>query len=125
MNRAASIYWDNSNRARPRTRPVRQRRSRDNVRQDRRVAPWWISVLIVFSIFAMLTISVNYHAFTEVQSEIDQNSKLVGQVQNLLDENLALQEEIYSLKTNPEVIRREAQRIGINLKSSRESVPSN
>jgi len=48
--------------------------------------------------------------------EVEQNTALSGQIQNLIDENLALQEEIHMLKTSPELIRREAKKIGIVLK---------
>jgi len=37
-------------------------------------------------------------------------------IQNLTDENLQLQDEIHSLKTDPKVIEREAKRLGIPVK---------
>ncbi len=101
------------------------RRTRSAAKAERRNAPWWLSFIIVTMIFGMMVISLNFHALTEVREEVDQNARLAGQIQNLLDENLALQEEIYSLKTNPDVIQREARRIGINLKDVKEPVPSN
>jgi cell division protein FtsB len=87
--------------------------------------PWWLSVLVVSSIFIMLCVSINLRAFSSVREETDQNAKLAGQIQNLMDENLALQEEIHSLKTDPEVIRREARRIGLGLQMQKVPVPSN
>jgi cell division protein FtsB len=41
----------------------------------------------------------------------------VEQIQNLMDENLALQEEIHTLKSDPKVIEREAKRLALSLKS--------
>ena len=73
-------------------------------------------MLIVGSIFAMLCVSINLRAFATMSEEVEQNSRLSGQIQNLMDENLALQEEIHMLKTNPAVIEREARKIGIYLK---------
>lgn len=74
--------------------------------------------------FAMLLVSINFRAFTEMQEEAARNSQLGVQIQNLMDENLALQEEIHALRTDPNVIKREAKRIGIALQTQ-VSVPSN
>ena len=48
-----------------------------------------------------------------MREETDQHRRLSTQIQNLQDENLALQEEIHTLKTDPSVIGREAKRLGI------------
>ncbi len=64
----------------------------------------------------MICVSINFRAFTEMRAEVDQNVQLTGHIQNLMDENLALQEEIHTLKTDPVAIKREAKRIGIDLK---------
>ncbi len=63
----------------------------------------------------MLIISINFRAFTEMREEASQNTRLATQIQSLTDENLALQEEIHALKTNPEIIQREAKKIGVDL----------
>ncbi len=52
-----------------------------------------------------------------MKEEASQNTRLATQIQSLTDENLALQEEIHALKTNPEIIQREAKRIGVDLKA--------
>lgn len=64
----------------------------------------------------MLAVSINFRAFTEMQAEAMQNARLASQIENLMDENLALQEEIHSLKTDPARIEREAKRIGIDMR---------
>jgi hypothetical protein len=51
-----------------------------------------------------------------MREEVDQNARLTSHIQNLLDENLALQEEIHTLKTDPRVIEREAKKIGVDVK---------
>lgn len=56
-----------------------------------------------------------------MQEEASQNTRLATQIQSLTDENLALQEEIHALKTNPEIIQREAKRIGVDLRSAASS----
>lgn len=117
MNKAANIYWDSSNAAHAaatrRFQPARKRRV--TAKATRRTAPWWLSFIIVTSIFVMLCVSINFRAFTEAQGEAARNTYLAAQIQNLQDENLALQEEIHTLKTDPLVITREARRIGMYL----------
>ena len=63
----------------------------------------------------MLCISINLKAFSSMRSETEQNTRLSVEIQNLIDENLVLQEEIHLLKTDPKVIQREAQKIGVTL----------
>ena len=126
MNKAANIYWDKPNAGYTparRSNPARKRRV--STKADRRTAPWWLSFLIVTCVFAMLCVSINFRAFTEMRDEADQNTHLTGQIQNLMDENLALQEEIHTLKTDSQVIRREAKRIGIDLQREKVPVPAN
>ena len=126
MNKAANIYWDDSSwpTAR-RNSATRRRRTRTAAAAKDRTAPWWISFLIVTSIFVMLSVSINYRAFTEAREETDKNAQLAAQVQNLTDENLALQEEIHTLRTDPRVIQREAKRIGMSLRRDKVPVPVN
>ena len=126
MSKAANIYWDDSHiggSAARRSTTVRQGRTK--AKTARRTVPWWLSFLIVASIFVMLCVSINFRAFSEVRAEFDQHTRLNSQIQNLMDENLALQEEIHSLKTDPTVIQREAKRIGIAIKDEKVPVPAN
>lgn len=127
MNKAANIYWDNTGRSVPAVTRSRKRapRAKAIAKTNRRTAPWWLSCLIVTSIFVMLLVSINFRAFTEMTEEVDQNTQLSGRIQNLMDENLALQEEIHALKTDPRVIEREAKRIGIDLRQEKVPVPAN
>lgn len=125
MNKAADIYWDNSTARRASKKPTAARKRRVTAKADRRTAPWWLSFLIVTSIFVMLCVSINFRALSEVREEADQNARLASQIQNLMDENLALQEEIHSLKTDPHVIGREAKRIGIGIQQEKVPVPAN
>lgn len=115
MSKAANIYWDSIESARAVPRSAARPRRRTTVRTQRRTAPWWLSVVIVTSIFVMLCVSINFRAFTEARDEAARNTYLATQIQSLQDENLSLQEEIHTLKTDPEVIRREARRLGLYL----------
>lgn len=124
MSRAANTYWDS--RTEPRnSRRVTARRRKSAAPAKRRSTPYWLSFTIVVSIFVMLGIAINFRAFTEMREEASQNTRLAAQIENLMDENLALQEEIHSLKSDPDAIAREAKRIGINLKGEKVSVPAN
>lgn len=73
----------------------------------------------------MLCVSINFRAFTEMREEANQNVRLATQIQTLMDENLALQDEIHALKTDPGIIKREAKRIGIDLRAQKVPVPTN
>lgn len=126
MSKAADIYWDSSPKA---SKPVKRQRTNRERRAatalERRTAPWWLSVVIVTSIFVMLCVSINFRAFSAVREESGQNVLLSNQIQNLMDENLALQEEIHLLKTDPGMIEREARRLGIQVYSEKVPVPAN
>ena len=122
MSKAANIYWDSSNAGRAvsrRSAPAKKRRAA--AKSERRTAPWWLSFIIVTSIFVMLCVSINFRVLTEAQEEAVKNTYLATQIQSLQDENLALQEEIHTLKTDPTVIRREARRIGMYLQQQTSS----
>ena len=118
MSKAANIYWDSSQGdTRSASRSPAARRRRVSAKADRKTAPSWLPYVIVASIFAMLIVSINYRSFAEMRQEVDQHERLSTQIQTLMDENLALQEEIHTLKSDPRVIGREAKRIGIDVKS--------
>jgi cell division protein FtsB len=76
-------------------------------------APRFAALVIAASIAFMLCLSINYRAFCEMSREVDENQNLSGQIQDLTNENLALQDEIHNLKNDSESIRREARRLGI------------
>lgn len=121
MSKAANIYWDSthgSSQGSVSRRSTATRRRRVSAKADRKAAPSWLPYVIVGSIFVMLIISINFRAFTEMRDEVNQHERLSAQIQNLRDENVALQEEIHTLKSDPAAIGREAKRIGIVVKSS-------
>jgi len=61
----------------------------------------------------MITLTINYRAYTVLQHEEKQNSELNQQVQQMTSENLNLQEEIYYLKNDSATIGREAKKYGL------------
>jgi len=124
LSKAATTYWDSKTPTRTPRRVAARRRAKAQP-PARRTAPYWLSFTIVVSIFVMLAVSINFRAFSETRQEATENTKLASQIEDLMDENLALQEEIHSLKSDPNAIAREARRIGIDLKAQKVSVPSN
>jgi cell division protein FtsB len=119
LSKAANIYWDSRNGASSGRRTAQERRRRTAAKaRERRAAPFWIAFTVITSIFVMLTVSINYRALSEAQVEAERNERLGVQLQSLKDENLALQEEIHTLKTDPRVIEREAKKIGIDLRQN-------
>ena len=122
MNKAANIYSTNRYSS---ASPRRAIRRKPPVRPTHRNSPWWLSLIIVGSIFAMLCISINLRAFSSTRAEIEQHTRLSTEIQNLIDENLALQEEIHMIKTNPAVIKREANKIGVVLENHKFPVQTN
>lgn len=120
MSKAANIYWDSSPVRRPSSATARRR----GAAARRKMLPWWLSFLIVTAIFVMVFVSINFRAFSEMREEAERNARLATQIQKLMDENLALQEEIHSLKTDPNVIQREAKKIGIDLRHEKVPVPA-
>ena len=126
MRKVANTYSDNAKRRNARNpRPQVARRRQRAAAQQKRRSPWWLSFCIVVSIFAMLVVSINLRAFTEAREEVDKHARLSEHLQNLMDENLALQEEIHSIRTDPRVIEREAKRIGIDLRQEKVPMPVN
>lgn len=123
---AANIYWDNSHGSRSSAnRSAITRKRRSTATAQGRTAPWWLSFIIVTTMFGMLLVSINFRAFTAARDEAGLNTQLAGRIQNLMDENLALQEEIHSLKTDPKVIERESRRIGLGSQHEKVPVPAN
>src|ERR1700754_975417 len=111
---AASTYGDNGTATRSKAARRRRTPSRTAAaaRAEKRTTPWWLSVVVFAAIFGMLLVSINYRAFTEMRTEATQNTQLQTRVQSLMDENLQLQDEIHSLKTDPNRIVLEARRVG-------------
>jgi hypothetical protein len=75
---------------------------------------------------AVLCLTVNFRAFSELSREVEQNENLQTQIENITSENLNLQEEIYYLQNDSSVIEREARKFGFKRKEKEKvSVPTN
>ncbi len=74
-----------------------------------------------------LCLTINFRAFTELNSEIEQNENLNSEIEKVTSENLNLQEEIYYLQNDSNVIEREAKKFGFRRQNEEKkvSVPAN
>lgn len=94
----------------------RRNTAKERNEKTKRQRPFWVSFLVVLTLAGMLFVSITYRSFSAVTAEVRENEQLNSMIQNLTDENLQLQDEIHSLKTDPKVIEREAKRLGIAVK---------
>lgn len=90
--------------------------TKDKTATAKRQRPFWVSALVVIILTGTLFVAITYRSFSAVTAEVRENEQLNSMIQNLTDENLQLQDEIHSLKTDPKVIEREAKRLGIPVK---------
>ena len=125
MSKVAITYWGNTNtastsklKARPKTRP-RMKSSRETA------TPQWFFFAVVVSITFMLCLTINFRAFSELNTEIDQNTKLNIEVEQLTNQNLAIQDEIHNIKTDPKMIENEARKLGMGRIDEKIFVPAN
>ena len=85
---------------------------------------WFVFAVIVFITF-MLCLTVNFRAFSELNSEIEENHRLNKEVEQLTNQNLLIQEEIHNLKRDPKAIEREARKLGMGRPDEKVFVPTN
>ena len=78
------------------------------------------------ALFAIvLCLTINFRAFSELSTEIEQNESLNSEIEKVTSENLDLQEEIYYLQNDSSVIEREAKKFGFQRKEKKVPVPDN
>ncbi len=87
--------------------------------------PHWFVFTVVASITLMLCMTLNFRAFTELRTEIEENQKLTTEVDQLINQNLAIQEEIHYIRTDPKVIENEARKLGMGRSDEKIFVPAN
>lgn len=87
--------------------------------------PQWAVFAVIASLTCLLCLTINFRAFTEMRQEIEQHKTLTMQAEILTTENLSLQEEIHSLKSDSRAIEREARKIGMSRPNEKVLVPTN
>ncbi|HXG84701.1 MAG TPA: septum formation initiator family protein [Pyrinomonadaceae bacterium] len=109
MNKVAITYWDNTKAislpAANRVKPAKRAES---------VSPQWLVFTVVASMTLMLCMAINLRAYSEMSAEMQRHELLSVEIEQLNNENLAIQEEIHNLKTDARIIEREARRIGMS-----------
>jgi hypothetical protein len=105
-------------------KPRRRGDKRHAVRNVRGpVLPRWIRYGATALFALVLCLTINFRAFTELSSEVEQNESLNAEIEKVTSENLNLQEEIYYLQNDSSVIEREAKKFGFQRKEKKVSVP--
>ena len=118
MNKVAVTYWDN-----PRTilMPVKSHAKTAKAK----TAPQWLVFTVIATMTLMLCMAINLRAFSEMSAEIKQNEHLSLSVEQLTNDNIGLQTEVHSLKTDLLTVEREARKIGMSRPSEKVLVPVN
>ncbi|MDI1241051.1 MAG: septum formation initiator family protein [bacterium] len=99
-------------------RNMRVRRTRrDEIarvsKPKRRILPWWVPVAASLTLVLSITATVNVRSWIDLSNEQQQHDELNQRVQQMNEENLGLQEEIYYLKNDTDTIEREAKKYGL------------
>ena len=79
----------------------------------RRMLPRWVPIAASLTLVLTITATVNVRSYIDLANEQKQNEELNQRVQQMNDENLGLQEEIYYLKNDTDTIEREAKKYGL------------
>ena len=74
--------------------------------------PRWIPVAVSITLVVMIAATVNFRSYAGLSREQQQHEELNRKVQQMTEENLGIQEEIYYLKNDPATIEREARKYG-------------
>lgn len=118
MNKVAVTYWNN-----PQTISMRNRSK--SVRRTQSTTPQWFVFSVIASITFMLCLAINFRAYSDMTQETLQFEQLNFEIKQLSDENLIIQEDIHSLKTDERAIEREARKIGMSRPNEKILVPVN
>jgi len=102
-----------SKRHSPRARKAKVDPIRWPKKEKRRILPAWVPVATALGLCAMLVLTINFRAYSELSKESRQFEELNGKIQQATSENLSLQEEIYYLKNDPNTVEREARKFGL------------
>ena len=127
MSKVVATYWNNSQAVwtKPQTVLIPRDNRAKTFKDAERSAPQWLVFAVIASLTCMLCLTINFRAFSEMSQEMSQNQTLTSQMEILTNENLSLQEEIHSLKSDPRAIEREARKIGMSRHNEKILVSTN
>ncbi len=115
MKQAGVTYSNRSRRAKASAKPQRKAK--------KSLMPRWVPYGMTALFALVLCFTINFRAFSELNSEVEQNESLTQDIEKLTNENLNLQEEIYYLQNDSSVIEREAKKFGFQRKEKKVPVP--
>ena len=75
--------------------------------------PRWLPIAASITLVVMITATINFRSYSSLSREHQENQELNLKVQQMTEENLGIQEEIYYLKNDPDTIEREAKKYGL------------
>jgi cell division protein FtsB len=96
-----------------------------SVRRAKTATPQWFVFAVISSITFMLCIGINFRAYSAMSRETTQFQQLNNEIEQISNENLIIQQEIHSLKSDPRSIEREARKIGMSRPNEKILVPVN
>ncbi len=103
--KVATTYLDNAS--------VTRRRSRVRASNTRNEAiPQWFIFMTVALLSSLLCLAINIRAYSETRDEVQLNTQLSSEIEQLSAGNTLLQQEIQGLKTDENTIEREARKLG-------------
>ncbi|MDM7921350.1 MAG: septum formation initiator family protein [Pyrinomonadaceae bacterium] len=88
-----------------------------------RLIPRWAPYAAAIALTVSIMATLNFRTYMEYRRGHEEHIELGERIENLTDENLALQEEIHALKTDPKAIEQEARKYGLRPKKDRVSQP--
>lgn len=103
-------------------RPRRHGAAAKLPKKSKHHVPRWVPYGTTALFALVLCLTINFRAFSELTREIEQNESLQTQIENITSENLNLQEEIYYLQNDSNVIEREARKFGFRRKENEKKV---
>jgi cell division protein FtsB len=72
-----------------------------------------LPALAAITLMLMIGLTINFRGYTERTKGEAENRLLNERIQEMTEENLALQEEVHELRTDPAKIEDEARRYGL------------
>lgn len=100
-------------------------RRKTTTESNRWITPKWAAFAIIVSMTFMVSLAVNFRAYSSVSKEAEQHDVLNVQLENLTNENMALQEEIHNIKNDSRTIEREVKKNGPNRSTEKVPLPAN
>ncbi len=124
LRMADNIYSDKSSSARPRITRKRAGRVGANSEgeNDNAGRLRWVPAAAAGFLTILLCVTINFRAHSETDREAAEREKLNAQIQDLTTDNLTLQGDIQSFKTDPNAIATEAGKLGYQ-RHSKEKIP--